>query len=100
MVTPYIKELYLLQPAASRKINSLNCLEATIEEPLLGGQKTTTQTSSGPVSQPPVIPSHCRCQDLISNSLSSHILCKVTAATTFHSLYLSIALLLKAEAYI
>lgn len=69
--------MFLLQSAASHKINSLNCSEATIEEILLGGQTATAQTSSGPVSQSPVIhpPStHCRCYELISNSLQSYFM--------------------------
>jgi hypothetical protein len=71
---PLYKGAVLLQQAASRKINSLHCLETTIEEALLGGHRTTTQTSSGPLSQPPVIPSHCRCHELISNSLQSYFM--------------------------
>jgi len=41
---------------------------------MLGGHRTTTQTSSGPLSQPPVIPSHFRCHELISNSLQSYFM--------------------------
>jgi hypothetical protein len=83
MITPCRKKVNLLQSAVSRKINSLNYLKQRREGTLLGGRRTTT--SSGPGSHPPVIPSHCRCTNFISNSLQS-ILCNAYLVTPFRSL--------------
>jgi hypothetical protein len=83
MITPCRKKVNLLQSAASRKINSLNYLKQRREGTLLGGWRTTT--SSGPGSQPPVIPFHCLCMNFISNSLQS-ILSNAYFVTSFRSL--------------